>query len=134
MDDQDSAALHWGREYWAWFGFWAQFVVLGGLAILGAWFASAAAQPGDDTAGLMLAVGALAARLHAAEAAGSTAAPASWTSFLFVDHMAQPGGRDPAFCRDRARRAVRRRGVEPGSLHNAGIACSSPAGSSCSSA
>src|SRR5205085_12139580 len=35
-----------GREYWSWFGFWAEFVVLGLLAIVGTFFASQGGRPG----------------------------------------------------------------------------------------
>ncbi|HTV87880.1 MAG TPA: hypothetical protein VME41_02590 [Stellaceae bacterium] len=43
----------------AWIAFWAQLVVLAFLAILGAFYASADAQPGDYACGLMLAVAAV---------------------------------------------------------------------------
>ena len=49
-----------GREYWSWFGFWAEFVVLGLLAIIGAYFASQGGQPGDYAAGLILSLTAIA--------------------------------------------------------------------------
>ena len=40
----------------AWFVFWGRLVVLGVAAVLGAFFASADAAPGDETCGLLLAV------------------------------------------------------------------------------
>ena len=49
-----------GREYWSWFGFWAEFVVLGLLAIAGAYFASHGGERGDYTAGLILSLTAIA--------------------------------------------------------------------------
>ena len=48
MDDLDREPLHWGREYWAWFGFWAQFAVLGGLAILGLYIGGRGGEPGEE--------------------------------------------------------------------------------------
>src|SRR5580658_680767 len=87
MADPDTAPQHWGGEYWAWFKFWAQFVVLGGLAILGLAIAGRDAAPGDDTTGLLLAGGAVAlAFLRLKSWFDGTSA--DWTSFLFVDRPA----------------------------------------------
>src|ERR1051326_4529902 len=44
----------------AWIAFWAQLVVLGVVAVLGAAFASADRAPGDDTCGLLPSLGAIA--------------------------------------------------------------------------
>ena len=35
------------RAFWSWLGFWLQLLLLGVLAIIGAFFASSAARPGD---------------------------------------------------------------------------------------
>jgi hypothetical protein len=70
----------------AWLGFWAQLVVLGFLAVLGAFFASANNAPGDYVCGLALSLGALALlfmRLKSRFDGG----PADWASFLLVDDM-----------------------------------------------
>lgn len=48
------------REYWAWFGFWAELVVLVALAILGAYVAGRGEEPGDYATGLILSVTAIA--------------------------------------------------------------------------
>lgn len=48
------------REYWAWFGFWAELVVLAALAILGAYVAGRGEEPGDYATGLILSVTAIA--------------------------------------------------------------------------
>jgi hypothetical protein len=83
MEHSETASQHWGREYWAWFGFWSQFVVLGGLAILG--LASASdTGPGDETTGLLLAGAAIALafiRLKLWFDGG----PLGWMDFLLVD-------------------------------------------------
>lgn len=69
-----------------WLGFWAQLVVLGFLAVLGAFFASANNAPGDYACGLALSFTALALaflRLKSRFDGG----PADWASFLLVDDM-----------------------------------------------
>src|SRR5665213_3399327 len=72
------------QGFGAWLGFWAQFIVLGLLAIGGAWFASTGAGPGDYVCGLILSVAALGLaflRLKYRFDGGS----AGWQAFLFVD-------------------------------------------------
>jgi hypothetical protein len=74
------------QGYWAWFGFWAQFIVLGALAILGLHIASDGA-PGDYATGLMLAVAAvLLAFLRLKAWFDGTSG--DWSSFLLVDKPA----------------------------------------------
>ena len=75
-----------GREYWPWFGFWAEFVVLGLLAIVGTFFASQGGRPGDYAAGLTLSLTAIALaflRLKLRLDGG----PTEWGRFLLVDDM-----------------------------------------------
>jgi len=75
-----------GREYWSWFGFWGEFVVLGLLAIVGAFFASQGGRPGDYAAGLILSLTAIALaflRLKLRLDGGAT----EWGHFLLVDDM-----------------------------------------------
>jgi len=69
-----------------WLGFWAQIVVLGLLAVLGAWFASAGDRPGDYASGLILFACALALAFHRLKALldGDTG---GWQEVLFVDTM-----------------------------------------------
>jgi hypothetical protein len=70
-----------------WFGFWAQFVVLGGLTVLGLYIASDG-QTGDYATGLLLSIGAiLLAFLRLKSWFDGTGA--DWTSFLFVDRPGQ---------------------------------------------
>jgi hypothetical protein len=83
MNLPEASPQNWGRDYWAWFGFWAQFVVLGGLTILGLAIAGSGA-PGDDTAGLLLAFAAIALafmRLKLWFDGGAT----GWMAFLLVE-------------------------------------------------
>ena len=49
-----------GRAFRSWFGFWIQFLILGALAVIGAFVASADAWPGDYLCGLLLSLGAVA--------------------------------------------------------------------------
>jgi hypothetical protein len=71
----------------AWLAFWVQLVVLGFLAIVGAFFASADAAPGDDVCGLILSVAAvLLAFLRIKRRFDGS--PAGWGSFLLVDDTA----------------------------------------------
>ena len=46
--------------FWSWLGFWLQILVLGVLAIVGVFSASAADRPGDYTCGMALSLGAIA--------------------------------------------------------------------------
>jgi hypothetical protein len=76
-----------GHEYWSWIAFWAQFVVLGLLAIVGAFFASRGGAPGDYACGVILSLTAIALaflRLKQRFDGG----PADWQSFLLVDDIA----------------------------------------------
>jgi hypothetical protein len=41
-------------DFWSWLGFWVQLLMLGLLAIIGAFFASAASQPGNYACGVIL--------------------------------------------------------------------------------
>ena len=73
-----------GPEYWSWFGFWAELVVLAALAILGAYFAGRGGEPGDYTTGLTLFFAAIALgflRLKRRLDGG----PTRWERFLLVD-------------------------------------------------
>jgi hypothetical protein len=87
MDITSTPPQHPDQTYAAWLGFWAQFVVLGGLAILGLYVGSSG-EPGDYTTGLILAIGAVILafmRLKHWFDGGTD----DWVSFLLVDRMAQ---------------------------------------------
>jgi hypothetical protein len=102
-----------------WFGFWAQFVVLGALTILGLYIASDG-ESGDYATGLMLSLGAVLLaflRLKAYFDGTDT----DWTSFLFIDKPAHLLVVIPLFT------IIALGGLfiaagEPGSLQNAGVA------------
>jgi hypothetical protein len=69
-----------------WLGFWIQIAVLALLAILGAWFASADAGPGDSTSGLILFACALLLAFQRVKARFDGDGEGWWQS-LFVDTM-----------------------------------------------
>ena len=75
-----------GREYWAWFGFWAELVVLAALAILGGYAASRGGESGDYATGLILAIAAIALAFFRLKRRFD-GAPTDWPHFLLVDDM-----------------------------------------------
>jgi hypothetical protein len=73
-------------DFWSWFGFWVQFLILGLLAAIGAFVASENARPGDYLCGLLLSLGAIALgflRLKHWLDGGTL----GWGTFLLVDDM-----------------------------------------------
>ena len=75
-----------GREYWTWFGFWAELVVLGLLAIAGGYFASHGGGSGDYATGLVLGVAAIALAFLRLKRRFD-GAPTRWDRVLLVDDM-----------------------------------------------
>jgi hypothetical protein len=74
--------------FWSWFGFWSQFLVLGLLAVVGAFVASADARPGDYLCGLLLSlVAVMLAFLRLKHWLDGGAS--GWGEFLFVNDMKQ---------------------------------------------
>ena len=73
--------------YRAWLGFWGELIVLALLTVIGAFFASADASPGDYACGLLLSLAAIALafmRLKRRFDGGE----AAWAGFLLVDDVA----------------------------------------------
>jgi hypothetical protein len=74
------------RAFWLWLGFWVQFLVLGLLAVFGAFVASAAQRPGDYACGMLLSLGAIALAFlrlkHRLDDGGS-----GWAGFVLVEDM-----------------------------------------------
>ena len=73
-----------GREYWAWFGFWAELVMFGLLAIAGGYFASHGGGSGDYATGLVLGVVAIALAFLRLKR-HFDGAPTRWDRVLLVD-------------------------------------------------
>jgi len=86
MDETSRTPGDAGRGFRSWFGFWIQFLILGVLAVIGAFVASADAQPGDYQCGLLLSLGAIALAFlrlkHRLDGGAS-----GWGNFLLVDDM-----------------------------------------------
>jgi len=74
------------RAFWSWLGFWAQFLVLGVLAVIGAFVASAGQRPGDYQCGLLLSIAAIALGFLRLKHQLDGGAP-GWGTFLLVDDM-----------------------------------------------
>jgi hypothetical protein len=86
MDEARRRADTAEHAFWSWLGFWVQLLLLGVLAVIGAFFASADARPGDYLCGLLLSLAALALaflRLKHQLDGGAT----GWSKFLLVDDM-----------------------------------------------
>jgi hypothetical protein len=104
----------------AWLGFWVQMIVLGLLAVLGAWFASAGAGPGDYTSGLILFVCALALAFHRLKA-WLDGESSGWQEALFVDTMGNLAVVVPLFAVIGLGGLFVAASWGAGSLHDAGI-------------
>jgi hypothetical protein len=74
------------HAFWSWVGFWAQFLLLGLLAVIGAIVASADERPGDYQCGLLLSLGAIALGFLRLKHGLDGGAP-GWGTFLLVDDM-----------------------------------------------
>ena len=74
------------RAFWSWLGFWLLILVLGVLAISGAFAASAAEGPGDYTCGMALSLAAI-ARAYLRLKRRLDGNGFGWTDFLLVDNM-----------------------------------------------
>jgi ABC-type uncharacterized transport system permease subunit len=85
MSDPHTAPLSPGTGYWSWFGFWAQFVVLGALAVWGAFFASDG-ETDDYTCGMLLVIAAIALAFLRLKA-WFDGRSGSWNAFLLVDDL-----------------------------------------------
>ena len=86
MDETSPMPHDRGRGFWSWLGFWVQFLILGALAVIGAFFASEGAAPGDYACGMLLILGAVVLafmRLRHALDGGNS----GWGDFLLVADM-----------------------------------------------
>jgi hypothetical protein len=74
------------HAFWSWLGFWAQFLILGALAVVGAFVASGAERPGDYACGMLLSLGAIALAFLRLKH-GLDGSASGWGDFLLVDDM-----------------------------------------------
>jgi hypothetical protein len=107
--------------FWAWLGFWAQFLVLAVLAVAGAFIAAADARPGDYQCGLLLSLGAVAMaflRLKQQLDGGAS----GWITFLLVDDMKNLAVAVPLFTIIGLAGLFIAHAWEDGAMHAAGLA------------
>ena len=106
--------------FWAWLGFWLQFLILGLLALIGAFVASADARPGDYQCGLLLSLGAIALaflRLKHRLDGGAL----GWGAFLLVDDMKNLALTIPLFTLIGLAGLFTAHAWESGAMHAAGV-------------
>ena len=104
-----------------WIASWAELVLLGYLAVIGAFFASDNLSPGDYALGLMLSVAAIALAFMRLKSRFDGAA-GDWASFLLVDDMRNLIAIIVVFTIVGLAGLFLAAGVEQGGLHDAGIA------------
>jgi hypothetical protein len=108
------------RAFWSWLGFWSQFLILGVLAVIGAFVASADARPGDYQCGVLLSLGAIALaflRLKHRLDGGAL----GWGTFLLVDDMKHLAFVIPLFAIIGLAGLFIAHAWESGSMHAAGL-------------
>ena len=108
------------RAFWSWLGFWVQFLILGFLAVIGAFVASEDARPGDYLCGLLLSLAAVALaflRLKHRLDGGAL----DWGTFLFVDDMKNLALAIPLFAVIGLAGLFVARAWESGAMHDAGL-------------
>ena len=108
------------RAFWSWLGFWVQFLILGFLAVIGAFVASEDARPGDYLCGLLLSLAAVALaflRLKHRLDGGAL----DWRTFLFVDDMKNLALAIPLFAVTGLAGLFVARAWENGAMHDAGL-------------
>jgi hypothetical protein len=108
------------RAFWSWLGFWVQFLILGLLAVIGAFIASEDARPGDYLCGILLSLGAIAiAFLRLKHRLDGRAL--SWGGFLLVDDMTNLAIVIPLFVLIGLAGLFIGRAWESGAMHAAGV-------------
>ena len=104
-----------------WIGFWGQLIVLGLLAVLGAFYASADEATGDYVCGLVLSLAAIALAFLRLKSRFD-GAPLGWGSFYLVDDMANLVAVIVIFTILALAGLFVAAGFDHGGLHDAGVA------------
>jgi hypothetical protein len=107
--------------FWSWLGFWVQFLILGLLAVIGAFVASADGRPGDYTCGLLLSLAAIALAFLRLKHQLDGGAP-GWGSFILVDDMSNLAIVIPLFAVVGLAGLFIAHAWESGAMHAAGVA------------
>jgi hypothetical protein len=107
--------------YGAWLGFWGELIVLGLLAVLGAFFASAQASPGDEFCGLLLSLGAIALAFLRLKHRFDGGDP-GWAGYLLAENLGNLAAVVVVFAILALAGLFIAAGFDRGGLHNAGIA------------
>jgi hypothetical protein len=107
--------------YGAWLAFWGELILLALLAVLGAFFASAKASPGDEVCGLMLSLAAIALTFMRLKHRFDGGDP-GWAGFLLVDDPVNLVAVIVVFAILALTGLFVAAGVDHGGLHNAGVA------------
>jgi hypothetical protein len=109
------------RAFWSWLGFWIQFLILGVLAVIGAFAASENARPGDYLCGLLLSLGVVVlAFLRLKHRLDGEVL--DWGAFLLVDNMKNLALAIPLFMVIGLAGLFIARAWESGAMHVAGLA------------
>jgi hypothetical protein len=109
------------RAFWSWLGFWLQFLILGVLAVAGAFVASGAERQREYPCGIALSLAAIALgflRLKHHFDSGD----ADWGNFLLVDNMQNLALVIPLFVLVGLAGLFIAHAWESGAMHVAGIA------------
>lgn len=105
----------------AWIAAWAELVLLGYLAVIGAFFASDNLSPGDYACGLILSLAAIALAFMRLKSRFDDE-PVDWASYLLVDDLPNLIAVIAVFTILGLAGLFMAAAVEHGGLHNAGIA------------
>jgi hypothetical protein len=120
MDDTGRIPDDAERAFLSWLGFWIQFLILGLLAVIGAFVASEDERPGDYLCGLLLSLAAVALaflRLKHRFDGGAS----GWGTFLLVDDMKNLALAIPLFVVIGLAGLFVARAWESGAMHAAGL-------------
>ena len=109
------------HAFWSWLGFWLQILILGVLAIIGAFAASGAARPGDYSCGVALSIGAIALAFLSLKRRLDGSA-AGCADFLLVGDMWNLALVIPLFTVIGLAGLLIAHAWEEGAMHSAGIA------------
>jgi hypothetical protein len=121
MDEASRRADAAASAFWSWLGFWAQILILGVLAVVGAFVASGDERPGDYGCGMILSLAAIALaflRLKHQLDGG----PSGFADLLLVDDMPNLALVIPLFAIIGLAGLFIAHAWEAGDMHTAGVA------------